>query len=287
MDENSSILVVDDDPEVLNVLKNLFEHTGAKCITAPSAEKCLELLGVSEFDVVLTDIVMPGMEGLELTKRIKKEWPDLPVVIMTGYNERFSYEEAVDAGAADFIKKPFNLEELLARLRIVKVHQELKSLAITDELTGIYNRRGFLTLADHLLKLAKRNKTGQFLLYADVDNMKWINDTYGHMEGDRALKEFALKIRGSYRDSDIVARLGGDEFVVFPVGTAGDSIQKIIDRLEVVMNEMNEPNDRRYTLSISYGLAYYDPEDPCSLIDLISKADLEMYKSKKDKKNGS
>lgn len=278
------ILVIDDDVEVRNVLKTWFEHLGMDCVDVSSGEEALANLADREFDVVLTDIVMPGIEGLELTKRIKREWPELPVIIMTGFQERFSYDEAMDAGAADFIKKPFNMEELEARLKIVRMHQELKNLAITDELTGIYNRRGFLTLANHLLKLAKRNKLGQFLLYADVDNMKWINDTFGHNEGDNALGKFALALKGNYRDSDIVARMGGDEFVVFPVGSAGDSVQEIMMRLDRLVNKLNSQGNGKYELSISYGLSYFSPDNPCSLAELISKADSEMYKAKKLKK---
>lgn len=278
------ILVIDDDVEVRSVLMNWCGHLGMDCVPVGSGEEALAKLATDRFDIVLTDIVMAGIEGLELTKRIKREWPDLPVIIMTGFAERFSYYEAIDAGAADFLKKPFTMEELGARIKIVKMHQELKGLAITDELTGIYNRRGFLTLADHLLKLARRNRLGQYLLYADLDNMKWINDTFGHNEGDSALRKLALALKGNYRDSDIVARMGGDEFVVFPVGTAGDSIQEITDRLEDLMKKIGGNGKMKYDLTISYGLSYYDPEEPCSLAELISKADGEMYKAKKTKK---
>ncbi len=161
-----------------------------------------------------------------------------------------------------------------------KLEKKLRTLSLSDELTGLSNRRGFFAVAEHLLKIAKRQKQGIYLLYADVDNFKDINDTLGHKEGDNALIDIANILRTSYRESDVVARIGGDEFVVIPVGTAGDCIEMIISRLQEKLDDHNKKSNRSYKLSVSVGIAYYDPENPCSVDELLVQGDKMMYEQK-------
>lgn len=166
-----------------------------------------------------------------------------------------------------------------------KVEAKLQSLSLTDELTGILNRRGFFTLADHQLKLAKRQKQEILLLYADVDNLKKINDTRGHKEGDSALSEVANVLKVTYRDSDIIARIGGDEFAVLPVGTSKDKISIITARLQNNLDSYNAKSERIYKLSLSVGVAAYNPEFIYSIDELLSEADKLMYERKRGKKD--
>ena len=221
MDKKRSVLIVDDDKSILDVLKIWFTDEGYACQAVTNAKDALAIIENDSFDFVLTDIVLPDINGLELTEKVKELHPNTKVVVMTGYSIDFSYDTAIEAGASDFIKKPFTLQELMARMTILNRQEDVLNWAITDELTGIYNRKGFYTLASHLLKLAKRNKQGIFLLYADLDDMKEINDNYGHKEGDLMLIETANLLSRYYRESDIIARFGGDEFVVFPVAKSG------------------------------------------------------------------
>jgi diguanylate cyclase (GGDEF)-like protein/PAS domain S-box-containing protein len=165
------------------------------------------------------------------------------------------------------------------------LEEKLRTLSLTDQLTGIHNRRGFFTLVDQLLKQAKRQKKGIYMLYADIDHLKEINDTFGHKEGDEALIAIANILKTNYRESDIIARISGDEFVVIPVGTAGDDIEKIIDRLEKSIEIYNSARRQGYKLSLSIGIAYYDPEHPCSVEELLIEGDRLMYEHKKSKKN--
>jgi diguanylate cyclase (GGDEF)-like protein/PAS domain S-box-containing protein len=167
----------------------------------------------------------------------------------------------------------------------IKMEEELRSLSLTDQLTGLYNRRGFITLADQYLKVLDRQKQGIFLLYADLDKLKWINDELGHSEGDRAIIEAAKILRDNYRKSDIVARMGGDEFVVLPVGNTGDSIDLITSRLRKALDDINSRGEFSFKLSLSVGIAYYDPEHPCSIEELITKADKMMYEQKRKNRN--
>jgi diguanylate cyclase (GGDEF)-like protein len=272
MDEKNSVIIVDDDKRLLEIFKTALSLEGYQCETASSAESALELINKTSFDIMLTDIRMPGIEGFELTHKAKKIIPDMAVIIMTAYAEEFSYDNAMEAGASDFIKKPFTLNELMARIQHVKLQEKVRTMAVTDELTGLYNRRGFFSLAEKLLQLCKREKKGIFMLYTDLDGLKKINDTFGHKEGDMALIDIANILRNNYRESDIIARISGDEFVVIPIGTTEDSTKF-----------HNSEINRSYKLSLSFGIAYYDPENPCSIDELLVQGDKLMYEQKRHK----
>jgi two-component system, cell cycle response regulator len=282
--KDSIIIVVDDDVALLNMLKNSLSLEGYRCETALSAASALELINKTPFDIMISDIVMSDMNGLELTKKAKELRPDMAVIITTGYIEDFSFDDAIEAGATDFIKKPFTLKELIARIKQTNLQREIRSLLLRDELTGIYNRRGFLTLAEHLLKIAKRQKKGMFMLYTDLDDLKQINDTLGHQEGDKALIDVANILKENYRESDIIARIGGDEFVVIPIAFEGDRVDIVLNRLQKALEIHNSTSNRKYKLSLSSGIAFYDPKYPCSIDELLAQADKSMYEHKKNQK---
>jgi diguanylate cyclase (GGDEF)-like protein/PAS domain S-box-containing protein len=166
-----------------------------------------------------------------------------------------------------------------------KLENNLREMSITDELTGLYNRRGFLALAEQQLKVAKREKKRIIILYADLDGFKGINDKYGHKEGDNVLIETANIIKKSFRDSDIIARIGGDEFVVLAMETPEISIEMLTARFKLNLKSYNTKADKSCQLSISIGMSRYNPKNPCSLDKLLSKADKLMYEQKKHKKN--
>lgn len=160
--------------------------------------------------------------------------------------------------------------------------QTLRSLTIIDDLTNLYNRRGFLTLAERHLKLAVRKKTGVFLLFADLDGLKIINDTFGHLEGDRALVDAADILRASFRSADIIARLGGDEFTVFPIEAAAESASILMGRLEEQLQRHNEANQSRgYRLALSVGIARFEPDSSWSIDQLLEHADKALYQQKR------
>jgi diguanylate cyclase (GGDEF)-like protein/PAS domain S-box-containing protein len=165
-----------------------------------------------------------------------------------------------------------------------RMEDEILALSITDQLTGLYNRRGFLSLAEQQLKLSERNKVGLLLFFADLDLLKWINDTLGHEEGDKALIEAAGVLRETFRTSDIIARLGGDEYAVLAVNLTEANSRTVTARLQQLIDLQNNQENRRYKLSISIGWAYYDPETPCSIDELIARADKLMYEQKQKKK---
>jgi diguanylate cyclase (GGDEF)-like protein len=161
-----------------------------------------------------------------------------------------------------------------------KLQAELGNLALTDELTGLYNRRGFLALAERQLKLGRRSGRGMLLFVMDVDRMKHINDSFGHLEGDRALKRTAEVLEQTFRDSDVVARLGGDEFGVLAIEASGHSEATIKARLFECLKS-NCVKESPYQISLSVGLARFDSGSRTSIGELMAKADQTMYEYKK------
>jgi len=162
----------------------------------------------------------------------------------------------------------------------VRMEEALRAMLLIDELTGLYNRRGFVTLGRQQLKTADRAKRRMVLLFADFDDLKWINDTFGHLEGDKALIEVADVLKETFRESDILARIGGDEFVVLAIETNGAPVEVLTARLQENLEAHNAEGDLRYKLSLSVGIARYDPEHPCSIDELLARADKSMYEKK-------
>jgi two-component system, cell cycle response regulator len=160
---------------------------------------------------------------------------------------------------------------------------EIISLSITDHLTGLYNRRGFMTLADQQIKLTERTKKRTLLLFADLDKLKSINDTLGHSKGDKALIEVALILKEVFRESDIIARIGGDEFAVLGIADSKNDIGAFESRLQEQIDIHNAYANRNYTISLSVGTACSDPEDHYSIDELMSRADTLMYEQKRSK----
>jgi len=165
-----------------------------------------------------------------------------------------------------------------------RMEDEIQSLSITDQLTGLLNRRGFLALAEQQLKIADRTKKELLLLFIDLDGMKWINDNLGHKKGDEALAETANIIKKVFRESDIIARFGGDEFSILALGAAMEHENIMRNRLQNSIDINNTGENRDYRISMSMGWACYDPETPCSLDELMAHADKLMYEQKKSKK---
>ncbi|MBM4135873.1 MAG: diguanylate cyclase [Nitrospira sp.] len=165
-----------------------------------------------------------------------------------------------------------------------QAEERLRTMSLIDDLTGIYNRRGFFTLAEQQIKIANRMKRGMFLLFTDLDGLKAINDTLGHHEGDLALIDTANILKDTFRESDIIARIGGDEFVALIIEPSNGA-QSIGPRLKEKLDFHNTKMDRPYNISLSIGLAQYNPEQPCTIDDLLSMADKLMYEQKQKKHN--
>jgi diguanylate cyclase (GGDEF)-like protein/PAS domain S-box-containing protein len=165
-----------------------------------------------------------------------------------------------------------------------RMEEEIRNLSLTDELTGLYNRRGFTLLAEQEMKLAHRIKTSMLFFFGDVDDMKTINDIHGHTQGDLALQEVSAILKATFREADILARFGGDEFMVLAVDASMESAELLTNRIHANLERCNQQGDRPYQLSLSIGIARYDPETPCPVSQLIAQADALMYQEKQAKK---
>ncbi len=244
--------------------------------------------------------------GVSINEYINKTYSDLhskdmskafeskvQKIFETGRSIQFEYRSDRDgryflqtlSPVNDVTGKTFAVSVISKNITDRKIkEEELRTLSLTDELTGTYNRRGFYTHAEQLLKMANRTKDGIFMLYADIDNLKSINDKYGHKEGDRLLFEFSNILKNNYRESDIIARIGGDEFVVIPVGTTEDNIDVINSRFYEALENYNKNSSLKYDISASIGIAFFDPDAPCTLDSLLGRADKQMYSQKKESK---
>lgn len=164
-----------------------------------------------------------------------------------------------------------------------KMEEEIRLISITDPLTGLYNRRGFMLFAEQQFNLAKRNNTELLLFYLDLDNLKHINDSFGHEEGDAALIRASGILKSTFRITDIIARVGGDEFAILIDKAPEVTAEQVLSRLTEKTIALNEEN-KRYKVSMSIGISDFNPLNPCSIDDLLSRADREMYKNKRNRR---
>jgi len=270
-------------------------NAGFSTLAAASAEEALELIEKNNFAVVITDIRLPGLGGLELTKVIKQK-NGSDVIVVTGYSDDYSYEEAINIGASDFVIKPVRLEELLLRLRRVlkerqlssertRMMQKLQKLATTDGLTKLYNSRSFYSQLELEVDRYNRYKHPLSLLLLDIDNFKDFNDNFGHLEGDKVLVRFSQIIKSCLRTNDSAYRYGGEEFTVILPETNGDEAKTVAQRIRSSLEtEKFKPiPDKNAKITISIGVTQYFPKEELSAF--IRRADKAMYLSKKNGRN--
>jgi diguanylate cyclase (GGDEF)-like protein len=165
-----------------------------------------------------------------------------------------------------------------------QMEEQLRAISLVDDLTGLYNRRGFLTVAEHQLKLADRNRKNLLLLFIDLDNLKDVNDEFGHPIGDQALIQTTRILKKTFRGSDIIARIGGDEFVVLTLEISGAGARTFYARLQKSLDSFNRHTRLPFALALSIGWAHYDPARPRSINTLLTQADQMMYRHKQSKK---
>lgn len=278
-----SVLCVDDDREVRELLHEIISHLGHNSKTAVDGIGALEKLADDHFDIVITDINMPRMDGIELIKRIKTEFDDVDVIAITAYEMTYKYTDIIELGASDFISKPFNVNELEAKLNRIlrerRLRVGLRRLSTRDGLTGLYNRRYFDENLKHEASRAFRQNYSLYLLFIDLDGFKAYNDKYGHQQGDKLLRELAEVILDNIRkDVDSACRYGGDEFVIILPHAKRQQALMVAERL---LNSFNKRNVSSTGLSI--GLAKLEGSGETlkeNLESLIRKVDQAAYRAK-------
>jgi diguanylate cyclase (GGDEF)-like protein len=284
------ILVVDDDLDVSKLLVKFLIKSGFKSESVNSAEEAEEILKHEEINTVLTDIKLPGTDGIKFTKYIKKKY-NLDVIVMTAYSSEYSYEDAIKNGASDLIFKPVKLNELLLRINRVikerslfddrdKMIKQLKRLTIEDSLTGLYNSRHFFDQLDKEIKRSDRYLHPISLIFIDIDNFKEINDTYGHMIGDKILVLIAKRIKTCLRTNDSAYRFAGDEFTIILPETTSIEAKFVADRIySKFANESFLIDEKEISnITSSIGIAEYQMNEGNQ--QFVHRADITMYEAK-------
>ena len=285
-------LLIEDDPIYARVLRKRLAQDATPAFHVQCTDRLqsgLDWFAREGADIVLLDLHLPDSQGLETLIKAHTQAPGVPIVVLSGTDDDAMALEAVRRGAQDYLVKGQVDARVLGRvLRYAmerhRTQESLRGLALVDDLTGLYNRRGFLTLAAHHMTLARRTQRGSVLVCADLDGLKQINDTFGHQEGDQALIATAAMLRKTFRASDILARIGGDEFTVLAVQANEDSTNVLMARLDDHLRRHNAQASCRYPLSFSLGMAYIDHDAAASIETFLIKADAALYEQKRGKK---
>jgi diguanylate cyclase (GGDEF)-like protein len=277
-----SILVVDDDQRVCEVLKELLGALQYPTASALGGEDALKMLREKPYTFLLADMKMPEMNGMELIRRSRENFPNVSVIAMTGYADEFKYVDIINAGANDFVKKPIDIAELEAKIiRCISerdLKKELSRLSITDSLTGLFNQRQFYMRLREEIVRSTRQKHPLALILMDLDNFKDYNDKHGHIAGDQALRHVGKAILRSIREGvDSGYRYGGDEFAIILIDSDIPIAEEIGKRVRLAIRDSWE-------LRASLGYAVYG--ENMNLTDFVSLADSNLYKSKTERKNG-
>ena len=322
MKKTIQILVVEDNLTQAAMLDHVLTGGDYRVEVARGGQEAIKRLMASPAHLIISAIKMPEMDGFELCRRIRanEKTRPIPIILLTSSTGPKDIIQGLTAGASNFITIPYQNEYLLERVHNILAHktlreeepsrigmefiinelqrvnaelmeaqhrmaeqaEKLRHLSLTDELTGLPNRRAFITLGDHELRVAQRSGEWVFLLYMDVDQFKQINDTLSHGIGDQALKDVASVLQNVFRASDIVARIGGDEFVVMVSGEEEDFPQEAGQRLADAVKVFADRNPRPYRLSLSIGSASVPPGQTTTLDSLLEQADHSMYERKRN-----
>jgi two-component system cell cycle response regulator len=248
------------------------------------------LLQHGEIAVALVDLCGRDSRGLNFVREVQQVAPAVPLVLLSGAPDDALAAEALRQGAQDFLVKAELADGLLARalhyaIARQRAQASLHFLSLIDELTGLHNRRGFVTLGEQHLKLTRRRGLRTSLVFVDLDDLKYINDSFGHREGDYALQQVARALRECFRDSDIIARLGGDEFCALLSDASESSEEVVRERLRRLLEAHNEAAQRPYRVSVSLGVV--EVNGPVGLEHDIARADALMYAQKRGKQKQS
>lgn len=315
----ATILIVDPHPVDRRIYVTFLGNFGHRLLEASDGAEALELARTELPDLVITNILMPNMDGFTLARRLRAE-PLLGgthVIFQTEhYLESEVHKLARASGVQHILGKPAEPQEILRAVQeslrrptrptrlpqtgqlqrehlqvladklyqkveeLEKANDRLHNISLTDALTGLNNRRGFMILATALLKFARRAGHALCLLYIDLDSLKYTNDTYGHAAGDATIMQFAEILTDTFRESDVIGRMGGDEFVVLTLDTAENDLASIQSRLQNNVDIYNVQPGRVQPLAFSLGVIPIELDSTFTMEELLSQADAAMYKHK-------
>jgi len=315
----ATILIVDTNPADRRWYITLLGNYGHRLLEASDGAEALELARAELPELIITDILMPHIDGFSLVRRLRGEplLASIPVIFQTAsYDVSEIHKLARASGVQHILRKAAEPHDILRAVNeslkqpktpgrlpqtgqlqrehlelladklyqkvseLEKANDRLRNLSLTDALTGLNNRRGFMILATGLLKFARRAAYSVCLLYIDLDSLKYINDTFGHAAGDAAIMQFSRILTDTFRDSDVIGRLGGDEFVAMIADATESDLASIQNYLQSNVDIYNLQCDPGQALSFSLGVIRVEPDSTITMEELLSEADAAMYKHK-------
>ena len=293
--ENTQIMIVDDEENILKLMQHSLQEKGHNVAVFSDAEDAIEEIEKEAYDLIITDLKMPKLSGIEFVKMVKTISPKTDLIVMTGYPSVETAVECMKLGATDYIVKPLDLEYLniiveksLYKRTLEKLAAEreyFEQISRVDGLTGLYNHKFFHELLNAEIARSDRYKYNFSLLMIDIDDFKKINDNYGHQAGDTILKELSSMFKSFARKTDPVVRYGGEEFSIILSQTAKEQGRIFADRIvNGVATSKVKGIPGNDTLTISAGLAGY-PDDASAHETLIKRADEALYRAKSIGKN--
>ncbi|HJQ15341.1 MAG TPA: diguanylate cyclase [Anaerolineales bacterium] len=315
----ATILIVDTNPADRRWYITLLGNYGHRLLEASDGAEALAMAQAELPELIITDILMPHLDGFSLVRRLRAEplLAGIPVIFQTAnYDMSEVHKLARASGVQHILRKAAEPLEILRAVNeslkrpttpgrlpqtgqlqrehlelladklyqkvseLEKANDRLRNLSLTDALTGLNNRRGFMILATGLLKFARRAAYSVCLLYIDLDSLKYINDTFGHAAGDAAITQFSRILTDTFRDSDVIGRLGGDEFVAMIADATESDLASIQTHLQSNVDVYNLRSDPGQALSFSLGVIRVEPDSTITMEELLSEADAAMYKHK-------
>src|ERR1700675_571143 len=297
--QDLQVLVVDDSPVYRKLVEHALDGSPYSLLFAKSGREALELFARYLPAIVISDWMMPDLSGLDLCQRLRADVHRgyTYIILLTSIAEKDNVVKGLAAGADDYLTKPFDPGELLARIgvgrRIIDLHRQidaknklLEEMAHSDSLTGLPNRRAIEEWAARQLRAAARHGFAYWVVLADLDSFKVINDTYGHNGGDAILQKFADILKTIVRASDICGRLGGDEFVMVITHVEADAIFKTVERFrEQLAGQQFELGFERVSITASFGIAGLNGKENIDFTTLLRRADKALYEAKRAGRN--
>lgn len=294
---HDKVLLVDDSQTERGAIKDALKEIFSVFIEADDGVNAIKAFVEEKPGFIITDIEMPSIDGYRFLTMVRnlEDGKDVPIIMLSGTKDALKKKlTGFNLGASDFLIKPFDSEELVARvnvlLKVKRLMQEMKEknallerLAVTDELTGVHNRRHFFDSLKAQLALGLRHNFKIACLLMDIDHFKTINDTYGHVAGDEVLRKIGRLLNACKREGELLARFGGEEFVICLFNTDTENSLMAADRFRKLIRSFDfstpqYPDLKKITVSV--GVAIYPQDDPITIDDLLKSADKALYKSK-------
>jgi diguanylate cyclase (GGDEF)-like protein len=290
--KSTRVLLVEDMPVIARVTEQMLKKAMINRYTSTLVMRlsdALSALAREDYDVILLDLNLPDSRDLETVSRVVEQAPEVPIIVLTATNDEDMGRGAVQLGAQDFLLKgDFNYMTLDRAIMFAierhRLQRTLRQLAVLDDLTDLYNRRGFNALHPDYLQKAGQSDARGYLCFFDLDGFKQINDLIGHAAGDEALKDFAQNLQSVFRKDTLLVRMGGDEFVAMGIEQSPAQLEETLATLQIVLTVRNAKDVGKPPLEASCGHVYFQGGEKHDIAQLSAAADAALYRDKGERK---